>query len=276
MAKYSNLTTIHTLSVGRDRTIRSGNHYLLLFITRGACYVNIDDSALFCGTEHMLLFKPQTESILHNKRGKIPLEYLAVSVSADFLTKLSDGTTDLAGALAFMPNKLALSHLKSESAMLIKNLAYQIIAMNQAPEEFGHELFIKNMYSLLILLTIRSCIESDAVLKKSRTKKLVIDDIFGYISNHLTEEITLDTLEREFFVSKYHICREFKRLTGLTVHAYIVKARLNICCKYIEQGLPINEVYHLGGFGGYNHFFRAFKKEYHMTPREYYLTPQKL
>ena len=59
-------------------------------------------------------------------------------------------------------------------------------------------------------------------------------------------------------------------MTGQSVHAYIVKARLDECCKYIEQGMPIQEVYALGGFGGYNHFFRAFKKEYHMTPMEYY------
>ena len=40
--------------------------------------------------------------------------------------------------------------------------------------------------------------------------------------------------------------------------------------RYIEQGKSIREVYALGGFGGYNHFFRAFKKEYGVTPMQYY------
>ena len=35
---------------------------------------------------------------------------------------------------------------------------------------------------------------------------------------------------------------------------------------------PITEVYKTSGFGGYNHFFRAFKKEYGMTPKEYFHT----
>ena len=44
---------------------------------------------------------------------------------------------------------------------------------------------------------------------------------------------------------------------------------------YIEQGRPITEVYRLGGFGGYNHFFRAFKQEYGMTPKQYFRSVQK-
>ena len=35
---------------------------------------------------------------------------------------------------------------------------------------------------------------------------------------------------------------------------------------------PITEVAKTSGFGGYNHFFRAFKKEYGMTPKEYFHT----
>jgi len=97
-----------------------------------------------------------------------------------------------------------------------------------------------------------------------------MDDIFIYIREHLTEDISLERLENEFYVSRYHIVREFKKMTGETPHSYIVKSRLDLCRHYIEQGKSIREVYALGGFGGYNHFFRAFKKEYGVTPMQYY------
>ncbi len=56
---------------------------------------------------------------------------------------------------------------------------------------------------------------------------LMLDEVFLFIQAHLTEELTLERLEKEFFVSREHIAREFKRQTGQTVHRYIVKARLD-------------------------------------------------
>mgnify|MGYP005878117949 CR=1 FL=1 len=82
-------------------------------------------------------------------------------------------------------------------------------------------------------------------------------------------------LEQVFYISRFHIAREFKRQTGQTLHSYIIKTKLDLCCHYIEQGRPITEVYRLGGFGGYNHFFRAFKQEYGMTPKQYFRSVQK-
>ncbi len=74
---------------------------------------------------------------------------------------------------------------------------------------------------------------------------------------------------KEFYVSRSHLIREFKKRTGQTVHSYIVQARPDLCRSYMEQGYSITEVYRMGGFGGYNHFFKAFKKVYGMTPKEY-------
>lgn len=266
--KYSTLK--HKLAKNEDRKIKSGKFYIMIFISRGSCYIDINNSFVFCGTEDLVLLKPNSSTVIHNQNGKFSLEYFIISISPDFLRELSDLDVDFEKSISFIPNNLSITRLRSESAMLIKNIVLQIIALNTNEPEYGHDLFIKNMYSLLMLQTIRSCIESDVVIKYHRNRKLILDDIFSYISVHLTDDISLESLEKEFFVSKYHICREFKRHTGLSPHAYIVKARLNLCCKYIEQGLPINEAYQLGGFNGYNHFFRAFKNEYRMTPKEYY------
>ena len=157
------------------------------------------------------------------------------------------------------------------SKQLYKEGAKKIVVTGQMADATGLIDTLERVgYNVYPVLSLRVCIKADKVRREKNRRHVMMDDIFLYIGEHLTEDLTLERLEKEFFVSRYHICREFKRQTGQTPHAYIVKARLDLCRKYIEQGKTVHEVYQLGGFGGYNHFFRAFKKEYGVTPMEYY------
>lgn len=56
----------------------------------------------------------------------------------------------------------------------------------------------------------------------------------------------------------------------ITIHKYIKLKRLIKAKELIRQNLPITEVYIKSGFGDYSNFFRAFKLEYGITPKEYY------
>ena len=69
-----------------------------------------------------------------------------------------------------------------------------------------------------------------------------MDDIFRYIREHLTEDLSLETLEEQFYVSRYHLCREFKKMSGQTIHSYIVKMRLNLCKKHIGDGEKVGNL----------------------------------
>lgn len=96
-------------------------------------------------------------------------------------------------------------------------------------------------------------------------------NILGYINEHYNENLTLDDLANKFFVSKYHLAREFQRLVGTTVHRYIVQKRLVMAKQMLSTGRPSSEVYQNCGFGDYSNFYRAFKAEYQISPKEYVL-----
>jgi len=270
MGKKLYSTSRYTFEEAGKKQFSSGKYYMILYVSKGTGHLIIDDEWRICSTEDMILLKPGVKTSFRTRGDRYQLELLQLRILSEFLAELSDENTNLLASFQFAPQNISVIRARSNLSMLIKNITLTLLDMTQDTNEFGHELYERNLISMGLVLFIRSCIEADKVHRSHNRKNILMDDIFRYIRQHLTEDLSLEQLEKEFFISRYHICREFKRTTGQTPHAYIVKARLDLCRKYIEQGKPIREVYALGGFGGYNHFFRAFKKEYKMTPGEYY------
>ena len=104
---------------------------------------------------------------------------------------------------------------------------------------------------------------------KTRTEEALYQNIATYIEEHLEEDLSLQKLAEEFFVSKYHIAHIFKDNLGLSIHQYITKKRLALCREAILGQMSITEAYQTFGFGDYSSFYRAFKKEYGISPKDF-------
>ena len=250
----------------------SGHYYSIVLVTRGTARFHWEAERWICSTEDLFLFKPGEGTVMVFPGGKIPLEMLWVQLSPEALAALSDEATQLEASFNVVPFQQVAVRPDSQIYMLLKNLARKLLVLPQESSQFGAAAFEHGILQMFVVLALRACIHAEFHTASVSRHHLMLDEVFLFIQAHLTEELTLERLEKEFFVSREHIAREFKRQTGQTVHRYIVKARLDRCCALIEQGLPITEVYKTSGFGGYNHFFRAFKKEYGMTPKEYFST----
>lgn len=96
-----------------------------------------------------------------------------------------------------------------------------------------------------------------------------VSPIIDYINTHYHEPLSLDMLADRFFVSKYHLSHEFNRQMGISLYRYIQKKRLMIARQLLSQGKKPNEVFRMCGFGDYTCFYRAFRAEYGIAPKEY-------
>lgn len=91
-------------------------------------------------------------------------------------------------------------------------------------------------------------------------------DILRYIDAHLTEDITIDILAEQFFISKYHMMRLFRQETGQSIHGYLQERRLIHARDLIRQGISATESCFMSGFRSYSSFTRAYAKRFGTTP----------
>lgn len=104
---------------------------------------------------------------------------------------------------------------------------------------------------------------------EKREEPDLVSQVLAYIGAHYQENITLESLAAEFFVSKYHLSHEFSHRVGTSIYRYVIFRRLLQTRELMSAGHPPGEVYQSCGFGDYANFYRAFKGEYGISPREF-------
>lgn len=96
-----------------------------------------------------------------------------------------------------------------------------------------------------------------------------VNDVIFYINQNLCEELTLDDLSEHFYISKYYLTRLFKQYTGLTLHQYILRKRLNTSKTMLANGCAPYDACIDSGFKNYSHFSKCFKDCFMFSPSEY-------
>lgn len=262
--------TQYQLEAAKRHTFRSGYQYQILLIVQGVCRMCGDNQSRQCRTADMILLKPEQTQTLEACESTAPCSLVCVSVSRETLAALSDDTCRLEEKFEFAPYRTNIIHAEITSFMLIRNILTKLAALKEETGTFGTELYQKSLFTTFLVHFLRTCVQSDQIHELHQKKTLIIDDVFEYISQHLTEDLSLKTLEEVFFISGEHISREFKKNTGITLHTYITRSRIDLSRQYLLQGMSVRDVCQLCGFSSYNHFFKIFKKECGMTPMAYY------
>ena len=83
-------------------------------------------------------------------------------------------------------------------------------------------------------------------------------------------ELSVDAIAEEVGISRVHLHRKMKELTGQTPHDFIRNIRLKQAANLLaSQNMNITEVMYACGFNNSASFSTIFKKFYGMSPREY-------
>ena len=84
--------------------------------------------------------------------------------------------------------------------------------------------------------------------------------VIKYLNTHIERDMTLDKIAGHFFVSKYYLCRAFKKHNGISIHGYLTQKRVMYAKQLMESGETASGAAYRVGFGDYSAFYRACLK----------------
>lgn len=92
----------------------------------------------------------------------------------------------------------------------------------------------------------------------------------SYLDEHYTEKFSLDELSEQFFISKYHLSREFKAHFGITPNHYVIAKRITLAKKLLRfSDFTLEEIAARCGFYDTSYFNKQFKKSEGIKPSDF-------
>lgn len=141
-------------------------------------------------------------------------------------------------------------------------------AMDANPQ-YGNDLMRQNAFVELTILLNQ--LANTAQKAESLHTKYAdrITPIMEFIAQNAAQDMTLDTIAQEFFITKQHLCYIFKKATGLGINEYLTAQRLTLACSHLRQGIGVQLSGEKAGFRNNSHFIRTFKKAFGISPGKY-------
>lgn len=143
----------------------------------------------------------------------------------------------------------------------------QGVAEAEAKNECWEAVVCANTVTILSHL-VRASFDIHAKPMKAEKPEL-LDQVLGYVETNLAARLTLADIARQFYVSESTITQMFRKKMGVSFYRCVTQRRLITAKALIEQGLSMETVADSVGFSDYSSFFRAFKQEFGISPRQY-------
>ena len=96
-----------------------------------------------------------------------------------------------------------------------------------------------------------------------------IKNLADRITSHPEQELLIETLAADIFVSKYYLIRKFKSSIGMTPHQFCIQNRIRKSQGLLDEEKTVSRIAAEMGFYDQSHFDKAFQRIVGISPSEY-------
>lgn len=127
---------------------------------------------------------------------------------------------------------------------------------------------LKTAYASVALGRLLSALELTERGSASATDDL--RRVLNYIDEHISDTVTLDAIAGSLQMNRYAVSRLFSERMGCGLSEYVNSLRADRARSLLSEGtLTVSEICSQCGFDSERTFYRAFRRQYGASPREY-------
>ncbi len=200
-------------------------------------------------------------------------ERLVLHFSPTLVSSLSSSETNLSNC--FMNRTNGTNNILTLNDKQIEYYTYLATNLINCIDEdnYGNDILINSYASQILVMINKLYNQSDNsaedIYSENPLLSKTLREILLFINNHISDDLSLEILEKTFSLNRYHLSRIFKKETGSTVYNYILLKRIALAKQLLIEGNNVTEVCMMCGFKDYSNFIRTFKKITGYSPAKY-------
>ena len=164
-----------------------------------------------------------------------------------------------------LPNRICPGEReRSVLKQLVRELVHEYYS-----QAYGSKISAQGLFLQLMVQLNRMALQTKTPDKEERQLSELVRKSMDYIRDNLSKPLSLEEIANHLYVSKYHLSHAFSRDVGVSVYRYIMLRRLLMARQQLLTGQSAGQVSIVCGFSDYASFYRAFKAEYGVSPRQY-------
>lgn len=170
---------------------------------------------------------------------------------------------------SFFSNKNLLS-VMLRSNPVIDYLHYQMIQKLHGAGKLEMDNLVLDFFSETAALITSTKQDEGGVAVSGINRIAAIEMARGYINENFAKDISLQEIAASCFISTFHFCRLFKKITSFSPGRYLQDIRLKHAALLLKNtAMPVTDIAWASGFNSTAYFATSFRQQYKMNPVQY-------